>query len=179
MLGFEINTAELARIADEFYASESVVQHARSRALHKTALYITRLVKSGLLGELQLSNAKALRTRLKSLKGDGASAGLWIGANAIEICRFRGKPRTSARGVSFRSQDFAGSFMARLPSGHTSVYHRSRKRRLPIEEQALPVHEAIAAFTETKAVPEISSVFYQYFSDEIRMRTVYGPKGRI
>jgi hypothetical protein len=177
MIHFEIEWRDLLRIGDELGASEKQIKLALSRALNRTASKLRTLSAKGLKNELDLRRASALRKRLKSLKlrkGGIEGVQLWYGLNDMPVSWFKGAPKQTATGATFRGKNFPGAFVARsqYAKGKT-ILKRKGKARLHIEEQLMPVKDQAEVFVEDRIFVQVEAIFWPEFQREIEARVKY------
>lgn len=176
MLDFDIDITRIDALASELAASDKQVRFAFSRALRRTAATLRRMSSKGLKSELQLRNAKALRKRLRTIKvrRNGDEIQLWYGSNDMAVSAFKGRPRQTASGVSFRDQDFANAFIGRRRDGQRSIFRRTSRRSLPVREQTMPVKDRVDVYLEDEVFTEVETIFFKHFRADLRARTLYG-----
>ncbi len=103
-----------------------------AKAQRQTIKTLTQTINQQLRQHMKLP-AKAIKKRLRYRFDDRPEATLWLGLNPLPLIKF-GKPRQTAQGVRVGSNVVDGTFVATMPSGHTGVYRRKTKARLPITE---------------------------------------------
>ncbi|QPB08621.1 tail completion or Neck1 protein [Burkholderia phage Mica] len=177
MIHFEIEWSDLRRIGEELGASEKQIKLALSRALARTASKLRTLSARGLRDELELKRLNALRKRLKSIKlrkGVMEGVTLWYGLNDMPVSWFKGRPVQTASGAQFRGRDFPGAFVAssRYAKGKT-IFKRTGKARLHIEEQLMPVQDKADVFVEDRIFVLVESIFWPLFQRELQARVKY------
>ncbi|MDT9046491.1 MULTISPECIES: hypothetical protein [Enterobacteriaceae] len=176
MIHFDIEWNDLLRIGDELGASEKQIKLALARALKRTASKLRTLSAKGLRDELELKRLNALRKRLKSLKLRGGIEGvkLWYGLNDMPVSWFKGTPKQTATGATFRGKGFPGAFVARsrYAKGKT-IFKRAGKARLHIEEQLMPVRDKADVFVEDRIFVQVDAIFWPLFQREIEARVKY------
>jgi hypothetical protein len=177
MIHFEIEWNDLRRIGDELGASEKQIKLALSRALNRTASKLRTLSARGLRDELELKRLNALRKRLKSIKlrkGPVEGVRLWYGLNDMPVSWFKGKPVQTASGAKFRGHEFPGAFVAsgRHTKGKT-IFKRTGKARLHIEEQLLPVKDQADVYVEDHVFVLVEQIFWPLFQRELAARVKY------
>lgn len=167
---------------DELGATEKQVGQAYSRALQRTAATLRRMSSTGLRTELGLRNAKALRKRLRTIKlrrGRNLQAvTLWYGTNDLPVSAFKGTPKKTRTGASFRGVEFPGAFIAKGKDGKRSIFRRRGRDRLPIVEQTMPVKDEIDVFLEDEIFDQVGDIFFRHFASDLRARAIYGVGGR-
>lgn len=177
MIHFEIEWNDLRRIGDELGASEKQIKLALSRALNRTASKLRTLSAKGLRDDLELKRLNALRKRLKSIKlrkGRLEGVMLWYGLNDMPVSWFKGTPKQTTTGATFRGRDFPGAFVAsgRYTKGKT-IFKRKGKARLHIEEQLMPVKDKADVFVEDRIFVQVEQIFWPLFRRELEARVKY------
>jgi len=177
MIHFDIEWHDLARIGDELGASEKQIKLSLSRALSRTASKLRTLSLKGLRNELELKRLNALRKRLKSIKlrkGGIEGVQLWYGLNDMPVSWFKGKPVQTATGATFRGVEFPGAFVARskYTRGYT-IFKRTGKSRLHIEEQLMPVKDKSDVYVEDHIFVLVETIFWSLFRRELEARVKY------
>jgi len=177
MIHFDIEWGDLRRIGEELGATDKQVKLALSRALGRTASRLRTLSTRGLKSELDLRRVSALRNRLKSLrlrKGSVEGVQLWYGLNDMPASWFRGTPKQTADGATFRGKDFQGGFVGRsqYAKGKT-VFRRKGKARLSIEEQMMPVQDKAETYIEDDVFVQLEDIFWPLFRRELEARVKF------
>ena len=146
-------------------ATESQIKKASVRALNKTALWLRgKSVKA--LSEQSDVQQKHLRKRIQVVRANSRSLKAFVLANTMGVkAALMGKMRQTAKGVRVGKHSFDGAFIAKMPGGHTGVFKRKTKARLPIKEMMVPLnHRVITDLADTEA----GSQFRHYFKHELR-----------
>ncbi len=188
MLHFDLEWRELWQAGEELGATEKQVQFAVSRALRRTEASLRKLSMRGLPKVLALRNTVALRNRLKGIRMRKArsngkanfsdSAGIWYGLNDMPVGVFKGSPKKTKDGASFRDNDFKGGFIGKSKfSGRKSIFKRSEKNRLPVEEQLYPIEDAAIVFIEDEVFGEALDIFWGHFRRDLAARVKYNLGG--
>lgn len=173
----EIDGIELAGVAKELQASELDVRKAVNRAMARTARTLRTRARRGLKDKLQLRNQKVIRRRLRTAKFKRTKQGdfqLWFGANDLPISAFKGRPRKTASGASFRGVDFPGGFIRRGASGKRTILKRVGPNAYPVTEAKLPVSDDIQVYVEDEIWDQALDIFWHNFRQDLRARTIYG-----
>ncbi|MDA3922756.1 MAG: hypothetical protein PF501_19070 [Salinisphaera sp.] len=173
----EIEGIELAQVASELRASEVDVEKAVGRAMSRTARTLRARAARGLKTELELRNQKLIRRRLKSARlkrsKDGAFR-LWFGANDIPVSAFKGRPRQTNTGASFRGVKFPGGFVRRGASGKRTILMRVGHSRRKLTEAKMPVQDQMNVFVQDEIWDQALDIFWLNFKRDLRARTIYG-----
>lgn len=178
MINFDIDTDEVQKVADDLGSNTRQVNQAFSRALKRTAGTLRRRGAKELKTGLGLRNAKLLRRRLKEIKlrrkGKSQEIKLWYGTNDFPVSAFKGKPRKTVTGASFRDTDFRGGFIAKNTAGNRTILMRKGKAARPLTEAKLPVADLVSNILEDDIFPDVEDVFFHHFRKDLRARTVFG-----
>ena len=174
----DIDASELRRVGDELQASEKQIKFALSAALKRTATTLRTMSARGLKSELELRTINLLRKRLKTLKlrasksGDGVE--LWYGLNDMPASWFKGTPKQNSKGASMRGQQFDGGFVAKSKfKGRRTVFKRTGKGRLHIQEQNLAVEDRAIVFIEDEIFEQADRIFWKHFMRDLNARVKY------
>ncbi|AUQ54512.1 phage tail protein [Phaeobacter inhibens] len=182
VLSFDFDARELAKVAEEFGASEKDLQFAYSRALRRTAQTMKTRARKGLRTELELRTAAELRKRLQGFRfsrGKGlGEVRMWFGLNNMRVSAFKGRALRTGSGASYAGQQFAGAFIAKNSKGRPTVMRRATQRAYPIKEERMPIEDKAQLFIEDQVFDEIEEVFFKNFRAEIRARTIYNVGNR-
>lgn len=181
MLNFEIEWSSLLSVANDLQATDKQVKLALHRALRRTESALRRISSKGLVKELELRAAKALRKRLKTIRlrksaygkaDDGV--GLWYGLNDLPVSSFKGRPRSTADGASFRGTEFEGAFVARSRvKGKKTIFKRTGDKRLHIAEQNLEIEDKAIVFIEDQVFDKVEEIFWLNFKRDLAARVKY------
>jgi len=149
---------------------------AIKRAVRKATQYALREAASQVAAETRIprraltESGKGKRIHARGLEGNdniSPRGYIWIGYNPIGASRV-GKPRQTLKGTRVGKHEFPGSFVATMPSGFRSSFHRTRKARrvpadnrwgittsLPIEEDVVPLQGAREAAKRVQLLARI------------------------
>lgn len=178
MIRFEIDEADIKRVADEFKATEKQVGQAISRALSRTAATMRKRAQAALTKGLDLRRSNALRKRLKTLKlkrkGAIREISVWFGLNDMLVENFKGSPKEVGKGATFRNVSYPGGFVARGRRGHRTVFKRKSRGRFPIVEQTVPIEDEAMTILEDEVFHDIAQVFGRHFVADLRARVNFG-----
>lgn len=175
-LHFDIEWQQLRQIGDDLQASETQIRLALSRTLSRLASRLATLSRKGLKDELQLRRLNALRKRLKSIRLRVKDGGiqLWYGLNDMPVSWFKGTPKETTGGATFRGVTFDGAFVARSRySKQKTIMKRKGKARLHIEEQQLPIEDQAQVFIEDNVFDKLEPLFWPMFERELAARVKF------
>ena len=178
MIAFDIDTKAMSDLADRLGATEKNIQLSINRALRRTAATIRVMSSKGLTNELQLRRAGEIRKRLREMKLRSNRAKseirLWYGLNDMRVSSFKGTPRDTSDGASFRNYKFSGAFVGKNKDRRKTIFKRVGEDRLPISEQTIPVKDQMEIFIEDVIFPDIGDIFMKNFTADLRARTMFG-----
>lgn len=173
-LYFDIDLRQIVKVGDDLGASEKQVKFALSAALRRTATTLRTMAARGLKDELELRTINLLRKRLKTLKlrmGKQDGVQLWFGLNDMPASWFKGRPKQTASGATMRGQEIAGGFVAKSKfKGRQTIFKRTGKARLHIQEQNLEVDDKAIVFIEDKIFDQTEEIFWKYFTRDLNAR---------
>lgn len=181
MLHYDLDWRELLQVGAELQASDKQVAFALSRAMRRTEATLRRLSSRGLTRELQLRSAGALRKRLRSIRLRMSSAGsrdqsmgLWYGLNPLPVSAFKGRPKETASGATFRGENYDGGFVGRSKiKGKQTIFKRKGAERLPVVEQLHPIEDKAVAFIEDQVFDQVLDIFWQHFRRDLAARVKF------
>lgn len=115
-----------------------VVAKAEYRAFKRTSDWAKSQGAKSMSRESRLTQ-KVLkaRHRAQAYQSDGF-ARVWFGVDPIKAV-YTGKLKQQKRGIKVGKFTFKGAFVATMKSGHTGIFMRQGKSRLPIIEQFINV----------------------------------------
>ena len=187
MLDFDVDAEGLQRIAEELGAMPKEINAAYNRALTRTAATLRKLSSQGLQSELGLRRAAAVRRRLKTIRVKGSKTGdyrrmaevrLWYGLNDLPVSEFKGRVSESASGARYSgpagNEAFAGAFVAN-PRGskRRTIMRRRGRKRLPIQQETLPIKDRADVYVEDEIFVHLESIFWRHFRDDLERRVAY------
>lgn len=176
MLHYDLDFGDVLRLADEFQATEKQVKFSIARAMRRTEATLRRMSSQGLAKELQLRSAKALRNRLKSIRirMKGQELGLWYGLNPLPVSAFKGRPKETAGGASFRGENYQGAFVGRSKvKGKQTIFKRVRESSLPIAEQLHPIEDKAVTYIEDQIFDQVLDIFWKNFTRDLAARVKF------
>jgi len=136
-------------VIKQFNATPGQIKRARKRAVKKTVKQITNKGRRAIaeehhLPQKVLKKSGNYRGRVLSRIYHGGSGGhIWFGNNPIKsgyIGRLRNAPNHG--GAFARDFYFKGGFIATMRSGHTGIFERDGRKRLPISEADVALDRA-------------------------------------
>lgn len=177
---FDIDRSQLDQLATELEATPKQVKLAFNAACKRTATTLRTLSARGLAGELQLRTISLLRKRLKTLRLRGTDDGvqLWYGLNEMPASWFKGRPKETSTGSTLRGQSIEGAFVAKSKfKGRKTIFKRTTKARLHIQEQNLPVQDEATVYIEDKIFDQTEAIFWKNFRRDLQARVRYSIGG--
>ncbi len=161
----DINTAGMDTLVRRFRALPKQAERAEKRAVGKT----TTKARSELVKDVARQNqiTQKIIRRFRSARKISRSrlTGIaWLGYRPIKAS-YVGKPRQTKRGVRVRRFFFEGAFVATMPSGHTGVFKRKGKERLPIVEQVIELQRAVQSADSVR--DRMGDEFIKRFQQEL------------
>lgn len=145
-------------------------------ALNRTADRGRTLAVREMQRDLGASSQKTLRDAVTVDRATSAKAVAFIEARGkrIPIIELNPKPRTVSKrrrgvpGVTWGAKNrlIAGSFIAKLVSGHTGVFKRRGKERLPIDELKGP--SAAKVFSNRSVQTPVRALLRDFFPQEFK-----------
>lgn len=180
MLHFDIGWRQLEDISQELGATNKQVKFALSRALRRTEATLRRMSSKGLARVLQLRSVSVLNKRLRSIKlrkiglDGGDTVGLWYGINPMPVSNFKGSPKDGERGAWFRDYYFEGGFVGRSKfKGRKTIFKRTTKAPLPIEEQLIKINDQAVVYLEDEIFEQVEKIFWQHFRRDLQSRVKF------
>ena len=90
---------------------------------------------------------KLMRSRIRFQRRDRATKRFWE-AGVFSVvsdipAALTGKPRQLKKGATVGRRRYPGKFVATMPSGKTGIYGRLTRKRFPIKEEKIRIHERI------------------------------------
>lgn len=151
-------------------ASEQQIKKAAVRALNKTARWARPVLARDVAQDLRinvglvrngLSLFRANANRLQSGVGLHPRSGV---IRAVDLASVR----QTKTGVSARGRKWDHAFLATMPSGHTGVFKRRGKSRLPIDEVRLIFTGRLAKAMDELSDQQAFKRFETLFERELR-----------
>ena len=151
MIELHINADDLRQVPHFLGLQKHDIERAMLRAINKTARWLRTRIAREVATELNVKVGLArnsLQLRMASRHGLNASVGLNPKASRIKAVDL-GQPKQNKAGVRVGRHSFRGAFIATMPSGHTGVFRRKGKARLPIQEMHVSLTAAMADAMES------------------------------
>lgn len=157
-IGIEIKGVDA--VVRELNAFPEQAERAEERATRKTVKWAESQLRRAIAKEHDIpfkSIREARRVQSKNKL-------IWLGYNPVKA-GYAGKLKQLEGGAMAGAYYFEGGFMATLRSGHTSIFKRRGRARLPIDEQKVELVKA-EAIAEREA-KKIESRFFQILRQEL------------
>jgi hypothetical protein len=167
-MDLQLNIDDLQVVVAQMNATPQQVEDALRFALRKTATKMRDVSAKALKSGLKLDDVDRLRKRLKYLKADDLTEGLWTGTNDVPGSWFMSKPRQVKQGVRVGGQLMRGAFVAKTHG----VFQRVGSARLPLRRVEVPVHEKASAILESRVFAKLGPWFWAAFKRDLRARTL-------
>lgn len=180
MIELRIEPRELENTIQTIGAMDQQVKKALRSTVTKMARWI-RVRAGRVIRKETMLKQEHLRRRLKSMKvkisQDGATGGVWIGLNEIDLSRLN--PEQDGFGVSAgppgRSQSYEGAFMGPRPGVKATklrggVFVRRGRKRLPLERVGMPIKSEAEKALESDVFDGFEQQFYKVFEHELQWR---------
>jgi hypothetical protein len=178
VLHLDIDSEDIDALLLELNLAPKKVNAAFNRGLKRTAASLRRQAGKTLKTQLELRNSKALKRRLKMIKlanrGNRKETGIWFGANDLPVSAFKGRPKKTATGATFKGHEFKHAFIGKRQDGVRTLFYRKGKNRYPIKECTLPVADKIQVFVEDNIFTEIEPIFKNHFERDLTARALFG-----
>lgn len=110
--------------------------------------------------DYRLAKRAGRRGNLKNTRTHAVGSVIWVGRNPIKAA-YLGDLFQSDKGAGAGGYYWKGAFTAATRSGHSSIFYRLGRGRLPIEERRVPLSEApaIAAQINDELPAKLLSLF--------------------
>lgn len=161
-LTLEVNTAHIERL---FGLLPELMAQASRRAAARTRDWLATQLRRE-LGKVEKLPALATKNRFFR-KGGQTHAMLWIGLNPVFADK-AGPAVMTSKGVRAGRRVFEGAFLAHVKTGHTGIYVRKGKERLPILKVTIPVDESMEAI-----LPKFEAGALRMFEDRLEHEISY------
>ena len=177
MLHIDIDSAEIESIAREMGATQDQVRKAWNRAIQRSAGTLRKMT-SKMRSDIGIRKAATVRRRMRVRRGRGkdnfSALRLWFGLNDLPIHELTGRARQTARGVTFRDEEFEGAFMARVGGGRRRVWKRSGSARFPVRQPTASIVEQGRVVVEDQIFTQLPDIFMEQFVRDLRARVQHG-----
>lgn len=172
-----VKTSLLRELKSAFNETKKQMIKAQVAATNKAAnTAVSRTIK--LITKAYNIKQKDLRAQITIIKANKnyPSIRIMVSHKGIPLMDFKPKPNTVAqytrpeKGVSVewkrgKRQIIKHSFIAKMKSGHTGVFLRKGKKRLPIKETYGP--SAMQLFKTEEAEKELEQLFFERYKIEL------------
>ena len=135
----DFNQQEIDRLSEMYQATPAQVSRVIHRTIKKGLVWLKKRVVADVAGGSLLPRA-ALKNRFFTSarkRQDYVSGALWIGLQDVEAA-YAGRLSQQKAGAKAGKHYFEGSFVAKMPSGHRSVYHSTGKKTKTGRTQIAP-----------------------------------------
>lgn len=130
------------------------IYNAQRSAIRTTTTFASKLLSQKLADATGIKQSAFKQLRIRSfIAQDAKSARIWFGYRPLAPI-LAGKLEQETTGASAGSYFFQGGFVATMRSGHTGIFKRVRKARLPIKEQFIKLPQAESIMREVSEVAE-------------------------
>lgn len=180
MIRLEIDGKQITALINELGLTERQAKAAMSRAVRRAAATLRRRAEKSLKSELDIRKMNYLRARLKSLRLQRTGfegLRMWFGENDMPMSALRGRVTKTADGARFAgkagTRDVEGGFISKAKFGRT-IFKRVGAKRLPIEEQRVPVKEQMDALIEGELFAGVLELIWKNFERDMLARARHG-----
>lgn len=165
----DVNGADnISEIIADIGATEKHAVVASMRSLNKTALWI-RTQATREISKNRRITQKIIRQRLRVLKASRRQLKSHVLASLRGVTATKvGTPKQTRSGAKVKQYNFPGAFVATMPGGHTGIYKRKRKTRLPIRELTIPLEPESSNIIEGLLDNRVKERFETIFRRELR-----------
>lgn len=152
---------------------EKIVIRARMRANNRTAEEARTVIRRHLSQETG-APAKSLSRRFKIHRANTRKpdARLFVGTSPVRAYDLG--VREIRSGVSYKGSGgrvkVKSAFVATMKSGHTGVFQRETRKRLPIRELTVPLHAAALRSARSYLSSDAKRTFEKSFRHELQFR---------
>ncbi|MDA0782413.1 MAG: phage tail protein [Proteobacteria bacterium] len=169
LFSVDINGVDnISAIIADMKATEKHALIASMRSLNKTALWL-RTQATRKISKNKRITQKIIRQRLRVLKASRSQLKSHVLASLGGVTATKvGKPRQTRTGAKVKQYNFPGAFIATMPSGHTGIYKRKRKTRLPIRELSIPLEPESSDIIESFLDNGVKERFETIFRRELK-----------
>ena len=171
MINFKIESNPNIQGWDEFIqAEQKLIKKAAVKAIDNTTRWLRPEITEQAANDLNISvttvkrHVIATRAKQSNLTGFVGIKNQKGVIKAVEL----GKPKQTETGVKVAKREINRGFVATMKTGHTGIYKRVGKTRLPIRESYLvitgKIADALAELEHNQGVIQ----FQKYFDRELR-----------
>jgi len=163
-INIDLNARDAARFMD---AAPRLIFNAQRSAIGTTTTFATRLMKQRMEAITGLPGKVFKQYRVKSRVSDKRGI-VFLGFNPVKAA-YAGKLKQQEAGAMAGQYYFEKGFVAKMHSGHVSIFKRKGKKRFPLVEQMiqLPKAQAITEQVADEAAIEFQRRYVEYLTDFI------------
>lgn len=149
-------------------AAPRTIFNAQRSAIRTTTTFADKMMKARMAEATGLPGKVFKNFRVVTHSNDYRGV-VFLGFNPVKAA-YAGKLMQEPGGASAGQYYWAGGFVARMRSGHVSIFKRKGARRLPLIEQAveLPQAEAIAGQVADIAAEELQRRYLEKLEASLR-----------
>lgn len=129
-----LDKAEVQRVID---ALPQTIFKAQRSAISTTTTWAKKELQSRMIGKTGMPAKVFRQFRVKSRR-DREKGVVWLGVKQVKAA-YAGKMSQDVGGAFAGAYYFEGGFVAKMKSGHESIFKRLGKSRLPIAEQTVNI----------------------------------------
>ncbi len=151
-LNIDLDQRDLQRFLN---AAPRTIFNAQRSAIRTTTTFADKLIKNRMAAASGLPGKVFKNFRVFSKASDQRGI-IFLGFNPIKAA-YAGKMTQETGGAMAGQYYWAGGFIAKMRTGHESIFKRKGSRRFPLVEQTvqLPQSEAIAEQVANEAAEEL------------------------
>lgn len=141
-------------------ASPRAVERAENRALKRTITWVRKQMLREGSERFEVPQSRLKKARRSSVFVGRGGARAFLGTAPLKA-GYAGNPRQQKKGAKVGRHKFPGAFVARMPSGYTSIFERRGKARLPLEEKVIKanISPSFLAFVSQQADQRLAEEF--------------------
>lgn len=134
----EFPARELAKLREGLEAELVRERRAAVRAINKGAAHVASTATRAIAAQKGIP-ARVIRERVKVRRANlqRVQARVWVGTYAVRVAELGALHQGKKGARAGRGKVIPGSFVATMASGHTGVFKRKGRPRLPIKEQTI------------------------------------------
>jgi hypothetical protein len=174
MLDIQVDASQLGHLAIDLQATGPQFDRALRSTIGKMVKWVKTRSLRVMAKEANVPQ-KILRRRIRVAKAKTTAAGtemaIWYGQNPVGLIYL--KPKKTSTGITATGRKVNGAFIATMKSGHTEVFKRRGKARLPIDEQSTSVKEHMDEVLNREfiAAASFEAQFFKVLEHEIEWQT--------